>query len=88
MPVCPFGSAGEGQMIGFGVVPVLTPLVDALPASGGCCACANSGASKVATLRIILRRLSIVLQPGCCSTGRHRSQLEPVDLVRARAGQG
>jgi len=47
----PSGSAGDGQLIGLGVVPVLTTFAGAAPALAGCCACATTAAITAAALR-------------------------------------
>src|ERR1700678_62669 len=74
----PSGSVGEGQLIGFGVGPVLTTFADVLPGSAGCCA-----ATSVAPLTIIQRgHWRDFMTPDSTATGctlRHWARSAPAD---------
>ena len=68
----PSGSAGEGHMIGFGVVPVLTTLADAA-GLGGCCAC-KVRQGQVATLRIHRDHWRDFMTLDCTAAGGFRGK--------------
>ena len=65
----PSGSAGEDQLIGFGVGPVMTTFVDDLFVLAGCCACANNPANTIAAFSILRGHVRDFMTPDSTATG-------------------